>query len=93
MFLFSYKTKGIMSIAGSFIIALSYGNFYTVGSINPYVSSFLRFKVEPWFNTSYIVLINGFFLLGQGCLMTLGGYLAPRLGTKPVLLFGAIVYM
>lgn len=88
----SNSTKAYCAIAGSFILALSLGNFYTLGNLSPYLTSYLRLKVQPWFTDSYMIWINGFFMLGDGTLMPLGGLLAPIFGSRIVLAVGCFIF-
>jgi hypothetical protein len=53
----SYKTKGILSIIGGFIMHLSLGGFYLWGSINIYFTSYYRIISEPDLQTSKSVIL------------------------------------
>lgn len=76
------------AVAGSWLIHLTLGTFYSWGNAAPYVVSYMRQQGfdATYENMSWVVSIAGFF---QGIFMFIGGKLHRRLGLRGTALLGS----
>ena len=84
--------RGMLVIAGGFIVHLSLGSFYTFANIAPYISSYIRNQSHPsdlpqtattWIYTCAIA--------GMGCTAWFGGWLTQKLGPRLTTLIGGVI--
>lgn len=68
------------------------GNFYTLGNMGPYISSYIRVNVDPSCNHEKLIWITAASKLGQGTSMFLGGYLCRRFGSRIAAVTGGLLY-
>lgn len=78
----SNETKGLLSVAGGFLIHITLGTFYTLGNVNTYVVSYLKKNVDKDLTYASSIWMNAAFMLGQGALMMGGGILENKIGAR-----------
>lgn len=86
------RVKGVLTIAGGFLIHLSLGTFFTIGNMTPYIISYLRNREGYQVTYSYGIWINALSYLGQGSLMALGGLLEKRIGGRLTCFIGGCLF-
>lgn len=84
--------RGISSVAGGFLIHLTLGTFYTIGNMNPYITSYLRAQVDPELTYANGIWLSVIFTTGTGVSMGLGSWLQPKIGSSWVCLLGSAVF-
>ncbi|VDD81080.1 unnamed protein product [Mesocestoides corti] len=82
---------GVLVVIAGFLIHLSFGCMYTIGNMTPYIASYVIKYIDPQFNKGLVVWVSAAALAAQGLFMPLGGILAPKLGTKLVVIIGSII--
>uniref|UniRef100_A0A183T0V7 MFS domain-containing protein n=1 Tax=Schistocephalus solidus TaxID=70667 RepID=A0A183T0V7_SCHSO len=82
---------GILSVIGGVLIHFTYGHFYTIGNLITYITSYIKQKVDPDFNTGSAVWISAIALAVQGISMPLGGALLPKIGYRAVVIIGSAI--
>lgn len=81
--------RGILVIAGGFLVHLSLGSFYTFANIAPYMASYIRNQSHPTdlhqTATSWIYACT---IAGMGCTAWFGGWLSNKLGPRLTTILG-----
>uniref|UniRef100_A0A0X3PQJ8 Oxalate:formate antiporter n=3 Tax=Schistocephalus solidus TaxID=70667 RepID=A0A0X3PQJ8_SCHSO len=76
---------GILSVTGAVLLHLSFGYFYTVGNMNPYLIAYMGIQKSQsiWFNAVMFAM--------QSVSMPIGGILQPKIGFRAVTVLGIIL--
>ncbi|VDN36404.1 unnamed protein product [Dibothriocephalus latus] len=76
---------GILSVIGAVLIHLSFGYFYTIGNMNPYLIAYMKVSKSQsvWFNSVSFAM--------QAVSMPVGGILVLKIGFRPVTIMGMIL--
>eukprot|EP00108_Taenia_solium_P011704 TsM_000498800 transcript=TsM_000498800 gene=TsM_000498800 len=82
---------GILSVIGGILIHFSYGHFYTIGNLAPYMMSYLKKRVDPSLDVGSAVWISAIALAMQGISMPLGGAILPKIGYRAVVIIGCMI--
>lgn len=79
---FSDDQKKILTIIGSFLVNLIMGTVYTFGNVNTYLTSYIKKYVDPSMSYAGSIWVVAASVLGQGCLMMVGGLLENKYGPR-----------
>ena len=90
----SVPLAGALTVAGSFLIMLNLGAFYTFGNVMPYLVSYMRNETGEDITYSQFSNVNLAFGISNGVSM----FLAPLvlvhvIGNRGILLLGSVCYV
>lgn len=87
----SYTLKGMIAIFGGILIHFTFGHFYTIANMVPYMMSYTIARVDPNVNQQLKVWLSGLALGIQGISMPIGGFLAKRFGFRIVVILSCLL--
>ncbi len=81
--------RGILVIAGGFLVHLSLGTVYTIGNVAPYIVSYVRNQSHPQdLMQGTTTWIFACILIGIGGAMLFGGWMGRKIGPRWATLIG-----
>jgi MFS family permease len=85
--------RGLLVIAGGFLVHLTLGTMFTFGNMAPYIVSYARNQSHPAGLTQGTASwVFAFIFTGIGSTMTLGGWMVKKMGPRwPTLIGGWVV--
>ncbi|XP_022235609.1 uncharacterized protein LOC106475893, partial [Limulus polyphemus] len=85
------KARPFIAVSGCFLMYVGLGTPYLFGNITPYLTSYLRKRVDnstTYEKTSWIIYTNESIV----ALIFIGVWLAERIGQKPTIVIGTVVF-
>lgn len=84
--------RGVSTVVGGFLIHLTMGTFYTIGNMNPYITSYIRQDVDPELTYANGIWLSTIFVAGQGCAIGLGGWMQSKIGSGWTCWIGSVIF-
>ncbi|CAH8492452.1 unnamed protein product [Dicrocoelium dendriticum] len=89
------KTKellfGILAIIGGVLIHFTFGHFYTIANMVPYIMGYIKARVQPDVRDELVIWLSALALGVQGISMPLGGFLAKKIGFRIVVAISCLL--
>ncbi|CAL8075693.1 unnamed protein product [Calicophoron daubneyi] len=73
---------GILSVIGGTLVHFTFGHFYTIANMVPYIMSYVKARVNPDVDDGLAIWLSALALGAQGITMPLGGITARRFGFR-----------
>ncbi|CAH8429027.1 unnamed protein product [Dicrocoelium dendriticum] len=73
---------GILSVIGGMLIHFTFGHFYTVANMVPYIMGYIKARVQSDVKAELSIWLSALALCVQGISMPLGGILARKFGYR-----------
>ncbi|KAG5443361.1 Monocarboxylate transporter 11 [Clonorchis sinensis] len=83
-------TIGLLCVLGGVIIQITYGNFYTVGNIAPYMVDYMNYHNMSVKSTS-VVWLTSVAISMEAVAMPIGGFLSTKIGFRLVVLLSCLI--
>ncbi|TNN17752.1 Oxalate:formate antiporter [Schistosoma japonicum] len=81
-----------MTVIGAVLIQITFGYFYTIANMVPYILSYIKNRVDPNIQSQTTVWLSALALASQGLSMALGGYVYQKVGFRVVVAIGCILH-
>uniref|UniRef100_A0A0X3NL07 Monocarboxylate transporter 9 n=1 Tax=Schistocephalus solidus TaxID=70667 RepID=A0A0X3NL07_SCHSO len=81
-----------LAIFGSMLIILTFGNFYSVGNMSPYIISYLHEIVDKNIGNNQAVWLSAASLAVQGLCMPFAGMLAMNIGFRTLMISSCFLF-
>ncbi|TGZ59182.1 hypothetical protein CRM22_009225 [Opisthorchis felineus] len=81
---------GLLCVLGGIIIQMTYGNFYTVGNIAPYMLDYMNYHNMSVKSTS-VVWLTSVAISMEAIAMPIGGFLSTKIGFRLVVLLSCLI--
>ncbi|CAH8621135.1 unnamed protein product [Schistosoma intercalatum] len=75
---------GCIAITGGILINLTFGYFYTVANMVPYIMGYVQTAIDPYISDQASIWLSAIALAVQGISMPVGGIIADKLGFRVV---------
>ncbi|CAH8639989.1 unnamed protein product [Heterobilharzia americana] len=83
---------GTLCIIGAVLIHLTFGYFYTIANMVPYILSYTKARVDPSVQTQTTVWLSALALACQGATMAFGGFVHEKAGFRVVVSLSCILH-
>ncbi|KAK4475895.1 hypothetical protein MN116_001140 [Schistosoma mekongi] len=83
---------GTMTVIGAILIQITFGYFYTVANMVPYILSYIKTRVDPNVQSQTTVWLSALALASQGLSMALGGFVYQKAGFRVVVAISCILH-
>uniref|UniRef100_A0AA85J5K1 MFS domain-containing protein n=1 Tax=Trichobilharzia regenti TaxID=157069 RepID=A0AA85J5K1_TRIRE len=83
---------GTLCIIGAVLIHMTFGYFYTIANMVPYILSYIKAYVDPNIETKTSVWLSALALACQGATMALGGIVHEKAGFRVVVSVSCILH-
>ncbi|KAL5964185.1 putative MFS-type transporter YbfB [Taenia solium] len=78
----AHRLQAVRAITGCVLIIFTFGNFYSIGNMSPYIISYIRKNVDKNIKPIDAIWLSGVCLGVQGIFMPIAGLLALKTGVK-----------
>ncbi|KAH8865242.1 Oxalate:formate antiporter [Schistosoma japonicum] len=85
------KYHGVLCVIGGFIIQCTYGYFYTIGNMAPYILDYLTHHNKSVYDNS-IMWMTSIALGMEALAMPIGGVLYSKVGIRTVVIISSLVH-
>ncbi|KAH9590376.1 hypothetical protein MS3_00003085 [Schistosoma haematobium] len=83
---------GTLTVIGAVLIQITFGYFYTVANMVPYILSYIKARVDPSVQSQSTVWLSALALASQGLSMALGGLVYQKAGFRVVVGIGCLLH-
>ncbi|CAL8085004.1 unnamed protein product [Calicophoron daubneyi] len=83
--------NGVLAVIGGILIHLTYGHYYTITNLLPYMLSYMRTHSDPDVRDGQSIWFSALTLAMEGIAMPLGGYAATKFGYRLVVSLSCIM--
>ncbi|CAH8669669.1 unnamed protein product [Schistosoma rodhaini] len=83
---------GTLTVIGAVLIQITFGYFYTIANMVPYILSYIKARVDPDVQIQSTVWLSALALASQGISMALGGIVYQKAGFRLVVGLGCLLH-
>ncbi|KAF7260965.1 hypothetical protein EG68_01502 [Paragonimus skrjabini miyazakii] len=86
-----YIIEGCFSVLGAILLHFTFGHFYTVANMVPYIMGYVKTRVDKEIKDNRAIWFSALALGIQGVSMPLGGVVSKKLGYRVVVVTGCLL--